>query len=68
MDFGLASSRNETGYYTGLVGAALFVSRSIAAPLWGKYADTYGRKPTMLISLAAQAVLVMLYAVAVNLW
>ena len=53
MDFGLASSRNETGYYTGLVAASLYVSRAVASPLWGEFADNHGRKPTMLISLAA---------------
>lgn len=56
----------------GLVFTALVASFSattlISAPLWGRVSDRYGRKPTLIIGLAASAVGYVIFAFADSLW
>lgn len=68
MQMGLVDSKNDTGMYTGIINCSQYLGRTICAPLWGKYADTRGRKPVILISLTALAILTLLFGFAVNLW
>mmetsp|Transcript_10883 Transcript_10883/g.21277 ORF Transcript_10883/g.21277 Transcript_10883/m.21277 type:complete len:439 (-) Transcript_10883:26-1342(-) len=53
MDLGMTNSRNSTGYYAGLIGSFMSLGKMISSPLWGYFADTYGRRPSTLLGLAA---------------
>ena len=68
MDFGLVSERSETGYYVGLLSSMMFVSRIVASPLWGIWADNWGRRPVVLSSLALLTVILVLFGLAYNFW
>ncbi len=52
--------------YTALVSTFSFATL-IAAPLWGRFSDRYGRRPTLLIALAASAVSYVIFGFANSL-
>jgi len=52
----------DIGFYNPYITSIYFVGRSITAPFWGKLADNYGRKPTLLISMILSSVFVILFA------
>ena len=56
MDFGLTEDRSSTGYYAGFLCGGVMIGRAIGAPFWGWFADKYGRKPVLLISLLSVAI------------
>lgn len=61
MDLGMTDSRNTTGYYAGLIGSFMSLGKMISSPLWGHFADTYGRRPSTLIGLGAIVVTSILF-------
>jgi MFS family permease len=68
MDLGMATSRNTTGYYAGLLSSALMLGKTFSSPLWGHYTDTHGRRQVVLISLSTIAVCSVLFGLAPNYW
>ena len=40
----------------------------LSAPLWGRFSDRYGRKPALLVGLAAAAIAYVVFAFADSLW
>lgn len=56
----------------GLIVAILVVSftaaQLLSAPLWGRFSDRYGRRPALLVGLAAAAVAYVVFAFATSLW
>lgn len=51
MDFGLAYTRSETGYYSAPILGVYNLGRMVSAMPWGIITDRYGRRPVMLISI-----------------
>lgn len=49
------------GYYTGILGAAFFLSQFITALMWSNIADRYGRKITLFVSLFGNAMATSLF-------
>lgn len=49
------------GYYTGILGAAFFLSQFITALMWSNIADRYGRRITLFISLFGNAIATSLF-------
>ena len=41
----------EVATYVGLLASAFFIGQAIATPFWGKAADVWGRRPTLLLGL-----------------
>ena len=41
----------DVATYVGLLASAFFIGQAISTPLWGKAADTYGRRPALLVGL-----------------
>mmetsp|Transcript_29264 Transcript_29264/g.52335 ORF Transcript_29264/g.52335 Transcript_29264/m.52335 type:complete len:440 (-) Transcript_29264:3-1322(-) len=66
MSFGLVESRNDTGYYVGLIASVTMLGRAISAPFWGHMADVHGRKPIIEVSLASTALVSFLFAFVPN--
>lgn len=50
-------NRMELNLWSGIVFSATFLVSSWMAPIWGKFADQYGRKKVMLISAAGMGVM-----------
>lgn len=53
MSFHMVDSRNETGYYAGMLSAAFMLSRTITSPIWGALVDKIGRKKCVVLNLFA---------------
>lgn len=66
MHYGLVDSRNETGYYVGLLACVTMIGRAFTAPIWGHYADVYGRKPLIEFSVASILVVSLSFGFAPN--
>jgi multidrug resistance protein len=60
----LGASKVEVGILISSFSAAQLLS----APLWGRFSDRYGRKPTLLIGLGASVVAYIVFAFAQSYW
>ena len=56
------------GTLTGLVVSSFTIAQLISAPWWGRLSDRRGRRPVLLIALAASAVAFLLFGFAESLW
>ncbi len=48
--------------------AAFSISQLIAAPLWGRVSDKYGRRPALMVGLTASALAFLVFGLADSLW
>jgi multidrug resistance protein len=48
--------------------AAFSIAQLVAAPLWGRMSDRYGRRPAILIGLSASAVAYVVFGFASSVW
>lgn len=56
------------GAIVGLLVASFSVAQLLSAPFWGRFSDRHGRRPALMISLAASAVAFVVFAYADSLW
>jgi len=56
------------GLITSLIVAAFTVAQLLSAPMWGRFSDRVGRRPTLLIALSASAVAYLIFGFAESLW
>ena len=56
------------GLVVGLLVSSFSVAQLLAAPIWGKFSDRYGRRPALLIGLGASALGYIVFAFASSLW
>ncbi|MEF2248507.1 MULTISPECIES: MFS transporter [unclassified Paenibacillus] len=66
-DLGL-SDTHEIGLWAGIIFAGNFVTAFIFQPIWGKYADRYGRKLMILRSGFGMATVVLMMGFATQPW
>ena len=66
-DLGL-SDTHEIGLWAGVIFAGNFVTAFIFQPIWGKYADRYGRKLMILRSGFGMATVVLMMGFATQPW
>lgn len=66
-DLGL-SDAHEIGLWAGIIFAGNFVTAFIFQPIWGKYADRYGRKLMILRSGFGMATVVLMMGFATQPW
>ena len=52
----------------GLLVASFSIAQLLAAPVWGRVSDRYGRRPALLIGLAASAVSYVVFGFADSVW
>src|SRR6476620_5309156 len=55
------------GTLTGFIVTAFTVAQLISAPLWGKFSDRVGRRPTLIIALAASGIAYLIFGFAHSL-
>ena len=63
-----AKDLGANGFVMAWLGSSFLIAQLISAPLWGRVSDRYGRKPALIIGLAASAVAYVVFAFADSLW
>lgn len=56
------------GTITGFIVTAFTIAQLISAPLWGRFSDRVGRRPTLIIALAAAGIAYLIFGFAHSLW
>src|SRR4030095_4795679 len=59
---------NSSPTFIGVIFASFFLAQLLAAPMWGRISDRYGRRPALLIGLAALGLGLGTVALADSLW
>ena len=59
---------HATAETVGLLIAAFSIAQLVAAPVWGRVSDRYGRRPALLIGLSASAVAYAVFGFASSVW
>ncbi|MEJ7811729.1 MAG: MFS transporter [Gemmatimonadaceae bacterium] len=63
-----AKNLGASGFHLTLIVASFSAAQLLSAPFWGRVSDRYGRRPAMMIGLAASAVSYVVFAFADSLW
>src|SRR2546423_8311298 len=56
------------GTISGIIVAAFTVAQLAAAPMWGRFSDRMGRRPTLLIAIGAAGIAYLIFGFASSLW
>src|SRR2546429_4085474 len=56
------------GIIIGFIVAAFTVAQLLSAPMWGRFSDRVGRRPTLLIALGAAGIAYLIFGFATSLW
>lgn len=56
------------GIISGFIVAAFTVAQLLSAPMWGRFSDRVGRRPTLLIALGASAIAYLIFGFAHSLF
>src|SRR5918993_1549958 len=59
---------NASPVIVGQLIASYSIAQLIAAPLWGRVSDRYGRRPALLIGLSASAIAYVVFGLADSVW
>jgi multidrug resistance protein len=63
-----AKSFGASGFTVGLLVASFAVAQLLSAPMWGRFSDRYGRRPALMVGLAASAIAYIIFAYSDSLW
>jgi len=63
-----AKSLGGGGLVVGLLVSAFSLAQLVSAPLWGRFSDKHGRRPALMVGLAASAIAYVVFAYADSLW
>lgn len=64
---GFGIEEKQVGKWAGITSSAFSVTQSITAVAWGRAADTYGRKPILIIGLLFTMVCFIVWGMATSL-
>src|SRR5947208_5624862 len=56
------------GSISGIIIAAFTVAQLARAPMWGRFSDRVGRRPTLLIAIGAAGIAYLIFGFATSLW
>ena len=56
------------GLVVGLLVSSFSVAQLLSAPMWGRFSDKHGRRPALMVGLAASALAYVVFAYADSLW
>src|SRR2546421_2874008 len=56
------------GSISGIIGRAFSVAQLASSPMWGRFSDRMGRRPTLLIALGAAGIAYLIFGFASSLW
>ncbi|KAL7920926.1 major facilitator superfamily domain-containing protein [Trichoderma austrokoningii] len=60
--------KSDVGFYSGLIESLFSATQMVVLYFWGYLADTVGRKPVLLWSLAGMAVATFFFTVSTSIW
>ena len=63
-----ASYHLGIGQIVAILVSSYTVAQLLSAPLWGRFSDRWGRRPVLLVALAASAMAYIVFAFATSLW
>ncbi|MEO7085999.1 MAG: MFS transporter [Gemmatimonadaceae bacterium] len=63
-----AKSFGASGFMVGLLVSSFSLAQLISAPMWGRFSDRYGRRPALIVGLAASAIAYVIFAYSGSLW
>ena len=63
-----AKSFGASGLTVGLLVASFAIAQLLSAPMWGRFSDRYGRRPALMVGLAASAIAYIIFAYSDSLW
>jgi len=63
-----AKSFGANGLVVGLLVSSFSIAQLLSAPIWGRFSDRYGRRPALMVGLAASAIAYVIFAYANSLW
>jgi len=63
-----AKSFGASAFMVGMLFSAFAIAQLLSAPIWGRFSDRYGRRPALLVGLAASAIAYVIFAYADSLW
>src|SRR5205085_8264541 len=61
-----AKHLGQGGTVVGLLVSSFAVAQLISSPMWGRFSDTYGRRPALLVGLTASAIAYVVFAFALD--
>ncbi|KAK8451998.1 hypothetical protein SEVIR_5G038100v4 [Setaria viridis] len=67
-DLKIAKQEQDIGFYAGFIGAIYFLARTFTSVPWGIFADKYGRKPCIVISILSVIVFNTLFGLSTSYW
>ena len=62
------ATRASVAWHTGLIAAVYMFALFVAAPLWGRYSDSAGRRPIILLGLGGCVIALIAFGFATKLW
>jgi len=62
-----AKSLGQGGFVIGAIVSSFAVAQLLTAPMWGRFSDAYGRRPALIVGLAASAIAYVIFAYALDL-
>lgn len=62
-----ATRLGGSGTVVGFLVSAFSVAQLVSAPMWGRFSDRFGRRPALLVALAASAVAYVIFGFATSL-
>ena len=62
-----ATSLGHAGLIVGTLVSSFAVAQLVTAPMWGRMSDHYGRRPALLVGIAASAIAYVIFAFALEL-
>lgn len=63
-----ATSLGAGATSVGLLVSSFAIAQLLSAPIWGRFSDRYGRRPALLVGLAASAIAYVIFGYATSLW
>uniref|UniRef100_A0A0E0PJU3 Major facilitator superfamily (MFS) profile domain-containing protein n=1 Tax=Oryza rufipogon TaxID=4529 RepID=A0A0E0PJU3_ORYRU len=67
-DMNIAKREEDIGFYAGFVAASYFLARTFSSVPWGIFADKYGRKPCIVISILSVIFFNTLFGLSTRYW